>query len=82
MEQRQGAVEDLGRQPDRIGPVNNGCRHCGLPLKHSFCDLGMSPLANSYLTEAQVDQPEVFFPLHARVCSDCLLVQVGEFRRT
>ncbi len=59
--------------------MNNGCRHCGLPLKHSFCDLGMSPLANSYLTEAQVDQPEVFFPLHARVCSDCLLVQVGEF---
>jgi len=39
----------------------------------------MSPLANSYLTDAQVDQPEVFFPLHAYVCSDCLLVQVGEF---
>ena len=56
------------------------CRHCGLPLKHSFCDLGMSPLANSYLTEDQVDQPEVFYPLHAYVCSDCLLVQLGEFR--
>ena len=55
------------------------CRHCGLPLKHSFCDLGMSPLANSYLTEAQLDQPEIFFPLHAHVCSECLLVQVGEF---
>ena len=40
----------------------------------------MSPLANSYLTEAQVNQPEVFFPLHAYVCSDCLLVQVGEFQ--
>jgi hypothetical protein len=56
------------------------CRHCGLPLKNSFCDLGMSPLANSYLTQDQVDQPEVFYPLHAYVCSDCLLVQVGEFR--
>ncbi|MBP1818673.1 hypothetical protein J3E61_002236 [Mycobacterium sp. OAE908] len=39
----------------------------------------MSPLANSYLTEAQLDQPEIFFPLHAHVCSECLLVQVGEF---
>ena len=38
----------------------------------------MSPLANSYLTEDQIDQPEVFFPLHAKVCSNCLLVQVSE----
>jgi 2-polyprenyl-3-methyl-5-hydroxy-6-metoxy-1,4-benzoquinol methylase len=57
------------------------CRHCGMPIKHSFCDLGMSPLANSYLTEDQVDQPEMFFPLHARVCSSCFLVQVGDFER-
>jgi SAM-dependent methyltransferase len=38
----------------------------------------MSPLANSYVTEAQMDQPETFYPLHAYVCADCLLVQVGE----
>jgi hypothetical protein len=57
------------------------CRHCGMPVKHSFCDLGMSPLANSYLAEDQVDQPETFFPLHARVCSNCFLVQVGDFER-
>ncbi|GLP73556.1 methyltransferase [Mycobacterium antarcticum] len=55
------------------------CRHCGLPVKHSFCDLGMSPLANSYLTEDQAEGAEVFFPLHARVCSNCLLVQLDEF---
>jgi len=41
----------------------------------------MSPLANSYLSDDQVDQPETFFPLHARVCSNCFLVQVGEFER-
>jgi 2-polyprenyl-3-methyl-5-hydroxy-6-metoxy-1,4-benzoquinol methylase len=40
----------------------------------------MSPLANAYLTEGQLAQPETFFPLHAHVCSDCLLVQVGEFQ--
>ncbi|MCU1699486.1 MAG: C-methyltransferase [Mycobacterium sp.] len=55
------------------------CRLCGTPLKQSFCDLGMSPLANSFLTGDQLDRPEVFFPLHAYVCTNCLLVQVGEF---
>jgi 2-polyprenyl-3-methyl-5-hydroxy-6-metoxy-1,4-benzoquinol methylase len=60
--------------------MSMNCRHCGVPVKHSFCDLGMSPLANSYLAEAQVDQPEVFYPLHAYVCSNCLLVQLDEFK--
>ena len=59
--------------------MNINCRHCGLPVKHSFCDLGMSPLANSYLTEDQIDRPEIFFPLHAYVCSRCLLVQLPVF---
>jgi SAM-dependent methyltransferase len=73
-------MADLVRCAGRIDAMNNACRHCGSPLKHSFCDLGVSPFANSYLTEAQVGEPEVFYPLHARVCSDCLLVQVGEFQ--
>ena len=60
--------------------MNNGCRHCGLPLKHSFCDLGMSPLANSYLTEDQVGPARGLLSRCTHcVCSDCLLVQVGEF---
>jgi SAM-dependent methyltransferase len=54
------------------------CRHCGAPLKHSFCDLGMSPLANSYLTTDQLDRKEVFYPLHAYVCAECYLVQLAE----
>jgi C-methyltransferase C-terminal domain/Putative zinc binding domain/Methyltransferase domain len=60
--------------------MNIHCRLCGLPVKHSFCDLGMSPMANSYLTEDQLDQAEAFFPLHAYVCSNCMLVQLGEFK--
>jgi SAM-dependent methyltransferase len=59
--------------------MNLNCRHCGMPVKHSFCDLGMSPMANSYLTEDQVDDAEAFYPLHAFVCSNCLLVQLDEF---
>lgn len=55
------------------------CRFCDSPLSHSFCDLGMSPLANSYLSESQLNQMEPFYPLHAYVCSECFLVQLQEF---
>jgi 2-polyprenyl-3-methyl-5-hydroxy-6-metoxy-1,4-benzoquinol methylase len=57
----------------------SGCRHCGAPLERSFCDLGLSPLANSYLTPDQIAQGELFFPLHALVCTNCFLVQLREF---
>jgi hypothetical protein len=38
----------------------------------------MSPLANSYLKAAQLNQMERFYPLHARVCGSCFLVQLEE----
>lgn len=52
------------------------CRFCHAPLSRSFVDLGLQPLANSYLPAGKVDQPEPRHPLHARVCEKCLLVQV------
>jgi 2-polyprenyl-3-methyl-5-hydroxy-6-metoxy-1,4-benzoquinol methylase len=55
------------------------CRFCGAPLQHSFCDLGMSPLSNAFIDGAHLHAPEMFFPLHARVCGECFLVQVPEF---
>ena len=55
------------------------CRHCNSELTVSFCDLGMSPLANSYLRADQLDRMEPFYPLHAYVCSNCFLVQLQEF---
>ncbi len=55
------------------------CRHCGSPLETTFCDLGMSPLANSYVPKAQADRMEPFYPLHAYVCAECFLVQLQEF---
>lgn len=42
-------------------------------------DLGMQPLCESFLAGDQVEQPEVFFPLHVRVCGNCFLAQIGEF---
>jgi SAM-dependent methyltransferase len=50
------------------------CRFCGTPLTATLVDLGEMPLANSYVTEASAAK-ERRFPLHVRVCSQCLLVQ-------
>ncbi|HKC64050.1 MAG TPA: class I SAM-dependent methyltransferase [Pyrinomonadaceae bacterium] len=55
------------------------CRFCSTVLRHTFVDLGMSPLSNSYLTSEQANRMEPFYPLHARVCERCFLVQVEEF---
>ena len=55
------------------------CRFCGDNLKRSFADLGMSPLANSYVKKEKLHAMEPFFPLHAYVCDSCLLVQLEEF---
>src|SRR5208337_3686606 len=55
------------------------CRFCGAGLRRSFVDLGATPLANSYLTQEQLARgDEHSYPLHARVCDACLLVQVDE----
>jgi 2-polyprenyl-3-methyl-5-hydroxy-6-metoxy-1,4-benzoquinol methylase len=55
------------------------CRFCGAPLSHTFANLGMSPIANNYLTEDQLGRMEPFYPLHALVCERCFLVQLEEF---
>ncbi|MDH5629981.1 MAG: class I SAM-dependent methyltransferase [Gammaproteobacteria bacterium] len=55
------------------------CRFCSTKLTNSFCDLGMSPLSNSYLDTSQLDKMERFYPLHAYVCEKCFLVQLPEF---
>ena len=57
----------------------NQCRFCDAPLARSVADLGMSPLANSYVKHDQLHAMEAFFPLHAYVCESCLLVQLEEF---
>lgn len=58
-----------------------GCRFCGTVLSHTFVDLGMSPLCESFLTREQLNQMEPFYPLHAYVCARCFLVQVEEYVR-
>jgi SAM-dependent methyltransferase len=55
------------------------CRFCGGPLEHTFVDLGMSPLCESYVPADRVNAMEPFYPLHSKVCGSCLLVQLEEF---
>jgi SAM-dependent methyltransferase len=59
--------------------MSTPCRFCSTPLEHVFADLGMSPLANSYLAPEQGNRMEPFYPLRALVCSSCFLVQLEEY---
>jgi SAM-dependent methyltransferase len=55
------------------------CRFCGAGLKHTFVDLGMSPLCERYLRADQRNQMEPFYPLHVWVCDACFLVQIPQY---
>jgi len=57
----------------------SGCRLCGAPLEHVVADLGVSPVANDFLREQDLGRMEPFYPLCARVCEQCLLVQLEAF---
>jgi SAM-dependent methyltransferase len=52
------------------------CQGCGAPLRRTLVDLGQQPLSNSNVRPEKADQPDTLYPLHARVCDACLLVQV------
>ena len=58
---------------------NVGCRFCGALLQHTFVDLGMSPLCESYVKADQLNHMEPFYPLHVYVCEGCFLVQLQEY---
>ena len=55
------------------------CLHCKTPLRHTFVDLGMSPLCESYVPAEKANSMEPFYPLHAYVCGTCFLVQLEEY---
>ncbi len=57
----------------------SGCRFCGTKLEHTFVDLGMSPLCESYLASEDLNQMEPFYPLHVQVCGNCFLVQLEAY---
>lgn len=62
-----------------MGCAQLSCRFCGTPLQHTFVDLGMSPLCESYVSADHLNAMEAFYPLHVYVCHHCLLVQLSEY---
>jgi len=54
------------------------CRICGWKTRKTFVDLGHTPLSNSYLKKNMIKN-EKKFPLHALICTKCMLVQLEEF---
>ena len=71
---RQASIAPLAHSEGR-----GGCRFCGAPLRHTFVDLGMSPLCESYVSAERLDAVEPFYPLHVYVCDQCFLVQLREY---
>jgi hypothetical protein len=67
-----------GLDPARSQPARSGlsCRLCGSQAMHSFLDLGATPPCERFLTATQLEEPELNYPLHVRVCAHCLLTQL------
>ena len=72
------SATELRRSTLTSRPIQ-GCRFCDAPLQHTFVDLGMSPLCESWLSANELNHMEPFYPLHAYVCDRCFLVQVNEY---
>lgn len=60
---------------------NKHCRFCGKELKHTFIDLGLSPVSNEYLSADDLDKGQYFYPLNVKVCDECKLVQALEYQK-
>jgi SAM-dependent methyltransferase len=73
-------ITTIEKRKTPIQTIRSGsCRFCGAPLQHTFVDLGMSPLCESYLAAEQLNQMEPFYPLHVFVCDRCFLVQLEQY---
>src|SRR4051794_39801781 len=59
--------------------MTSKCRHCASALETSFCNLGMSPFANSLIESLETSAAEKHYPLEMFLCSNCLLVQLDAF---
>jgi SAM-dependent methyltransferase len=55
------------------------CRFCQSPLDHVLCDLGVSPLSNSYVKFENGGLAEKSYPLKVWICDKCLLAQLESF---
>uniref|UniRef100_UPI003568C745 methyltransferase domain-containing protein n=1 Tax=Fodinibius sp. TaxID=1872440 RepID=UPI003568C745 len=64
---------------DESTTTNNKCLNCSNSLENTFVDLGTSPLCEEFVKPENINNGQQFYPLHAYVCDECFLVQVGEY---
>lgn len=55
------------------------CRNCSSFVSQQLIDLGYAPPSNAYLSEENLNQPEISLPLRVKVCTRCWLVQTEDF---
>lgn len=65
---------EVGRSPG-AAVCHHTCRLCGTELV-DVLDLGATPPCELFLRADQLDLPEPTYPLHLRVCPECLLLQI------
>ena len=58
-----------------VGTVT-GCRSCGGRLTVTMADLGLQPASNAFIESPAAIQQEKRYPLRAKVCEVCKLVQL------
>jgi len=61
-----------------LSKTETACRSCGGNRLDVFLDLGLMPLADRLLTDADLEKSELTFPLKTALCHDCSLVQITE----
>src|SRR3954469_12231325 len=64
------------RSPAKETSIMSACRLCGSTSLQGVVDLGATPPCERFLTAEQLDEPEVTYPLHLRVCTQCWLAQI------
>lgn len=52
------------------------CSVCGSERLRSVVDLGATPPCEKFLQADELDLPEPTYPLHLRLCEECLLLQI------
>jgi SAM-dependent methyltransferase len=62
-------------RPAMVGLVT-GCRACGGRLTVTMADLGLQPASNAFIVSLDTVHDEKRYPLRAKVCESCKLVQV------
>jgi SAM-dependent methyltransferase len=53
------------------------CRVCTSKNLQKVLSFGPTPLANAFLKEEQLDEPESFYPLDTYFCKNCSFLQLG-----